>query len=121
MKTRRIIQIIEGVKTIDGAGVHLTRLIGAPDLKMLDPFLLFDEFGTDNPDDYIAGFPSHPHRGFQLWLNLPKERKMIAPAYQDIHMDQIPTVMKERVRARVISGQYEGITGPGKSHTSTHS
>ena len=112
MKTRRIIQIIEGVKTTDGAGVHLTRLIDVPDLNMLDPFLLFDEFGTDNPDDYIAGFPT--------LAKSSKRKKMIAPVYQDIHRD-IPTVMKERVRARVISGQYDGITGPGKSHTSTHS
>ncbi len=62
---RTIINIIDGVETSDGAGVKLRRIIGGPDLNMLDPFLLFDEFGSDNPDDYIAGFPPHPHRGFE--------------------------------------------------------
>ena len=49
----------------DGAGVRLTRVIGTPQLDMLDPFLMLDEFGTDKPEDYIAGFPDHPHRGFE--------------------------------------------------------
>ena len=62
---RSVINIIDGVQTSDGAGVKLRRIIGGPHLNMLDPFLLFDEFGSDNPDDYIAGFPPHPHRGFE--------------------------------------------------------
>ena len=62
---RKIKKIIEGIDTSDGAGVKLRRVIGGPDLNMLDPFLLFDEFGSENPDDYIAGFPPHPHRGFE--------------------------------------------------------
>jgi redox-sensitive bicupin YhaK (pirin superfamily) len=49
----------------DGAGVKLTRVIGSPQLPDLDPFLMLDEFGTDRPEDYVAGFPSHPHRGFE--------------------------------------------------------
>ena len=62
---RRLIQTIPSVETSDGAGVKLRRSLGAaPDLR-LDPFLLLDEFGTENPDDYIAGFPPHPHRGFE--------------------------------------------------------
>ena len=57
---RSVINIIDGVQTSDGAGVKLRRIIGSSNLNMLDPFLLFDEFGSDNPDDYIAGFPPHP-------------------------------------------------------------
>jgi len=51
--------------TSDGAGVRLTRVIGQPRLEALDPFLMLDEFGTDRPEDYLAGFPEHPHRGFE--------------------------------------------------------
>ena len=137
---------------------------------MLDPFLLLDEFGSNDPDDYIAGFPPHPHRGFetitymlngkfrhkdsagnegyltdgsvqwmtagkgvihsempeqteglvrgfQLWLNLPKEKKMIEPAYNDIHADKIPIVNVPGGQVKIISGTFSGITGPGISHT----
>ena len=168
--TRSIQKIIQGVQTTDGAGVNLTRIIGSMELNMLDPFLLLDEFGSDNPKDYIAGFPPHPHRGFetitymlngkfrhkdsagnegyltdgsvqwmtagrgvihsempeqteglvrgfQLWLNLPKEKKMIEPAYNDISAERIPKVDFEGGRARIISGKFLGISGPGKPHT----
>ena len=170
MVQRKIIKIITGMKTSDGAGVNLTRIIGSPELNMLDPFLLLDEFGSDDPNDYIAGFPPHPHRGFetitymlngkwqhqdsagnegllgegsvqwmtagrgivhsempiqtdglargfQLWLNLPKEKKMIEPAYQDIHAEQIPIVKEVFGTVKVISGDYNGAIGPGKSHS----
>lgn len=53
-----------GMPAQDGAGVKLTRIINQPGLKHQDPFLMLDEFRSDNPDDYIAGFPPHPHRGF---------------------------------------------------------
>ena len=168
--TRSIQKVIQGVQTTDGAGVNLTRIIGSMELNMLDPFLLLDEFGSDNPKDYIAGFPPHPHRGFetitymlngkfrhkdsagnegyltdgsvqwmtagrgvihsempeqteglvrgfQLWLNLPKEKKMIDPAYNDISAERIPKVDFEGGRARIISGKFLGISGPGKPHT----
>ena len=170
MDIRQIKQIIDGLKTTDGAGVNLTRFIGGPELNMLDPFLLLDEFGSDNPDDYIAGFPPHPHRGFetitymlngkwqhkdsvgnegllgdgsvqwmtagrgvvhsempiqidglvrgfQLWLNLPKEKKMIEPAYQDIHVEEIPIIEEQSGTVKIISGNFRGTLGPGLSHT----
>jgi len=53
------------MKTSDGAGVKLTRVIGTPVLRRVDPFLMLDEFGSDEPTDYLAGFPDHPHRGFE--------------------------------------------------------
>ncbi len=62
---RSVAQIIHGRETSDGAGVRLRRIIGSPELNMLDPFLMLDAFRSDDPDDYIAGFPPHPHRGFE--------------------------------------------------------
>jgi redox-sensitive bicupin YhaK (pirin superfamily) len=167
---RGLLKIVEGVETSDGAGVKLRRIIGGPELNMFDPFLLFDEFGSDNPDDYMAGFPAHPHRGFetvtymlngkfkhkdssgnegvltdgsvqwmtagrgvihsempektdglargfQLWLNLPKNLKMIDPAYNDIHPDDIPCVLINQGAVKVISGTFNGVEGPGRPHT----
>lgn len=61
----RLARKVRGRATSDGAGVKLTRVIGGPELPDLDPFLLLDEFGTDRAEDYLAGFPSHPHRGFE--------------------------------------------------------
>lgn len=61
----RVLRKLRGMPTSDGAGVRLTRLIGTPQLGDLDPFLMLDEFGTDKPEDYLAGFPEHPHRGFE--------------------------------------------------------
>jgi redox-sensitive bicupin YhaK (pirin superfamily) len=64
-RTRSLQRIIQGMATSDGAGVRLRRSLGqGPDTR-LDPFLMLDEFSSENPDDYVAGFPSHPHRGFE--------------------------------------------------------
>ena len=65
MSTRRVESIISGQATSDGAGVELVRMIGQPGLPDLDPFLLLDAFRSDDPNDYISGFPAHPHRGFE--------------------------------------------------------
>jgi quercetin 2,3-dioxygenase len=65
MTERSILRRIRGTDTSDGAGVKLKRIIGQPGLDMLDPFLLLDEFRSDAASDYIAGFPEHPHRGFE--------------------------------------------------------
>ncbi|MGR4064207.1 MAG: pirin family protein [Vulcanimicrobiaceae bacterium] len=62
---REIVRKILGTATSDGAGVRLTRVIGTPQLPDLDPFLLLDEFGSDDSVDYAGGFPDHPHRGFE--------------------------------------------------------
>lgn len=62
---RTIISIQPGQPASDGAGVRLNRVIGGAGIERFDPFLMLDEFGSDNPDDYIAGFPPHPHRGFE--------------------------------------------------------
>ena len=162
--------LFKGINTSDGAGVKLTRVIGTPHLNLLDPFLLLDEFGSDNPNDYIGGFPFHPHRGFetitymingnfkhkdsagnegyltdggvqwmtagkglvhsempeqkeglvrgfQLWLNLPKKKKMIEPSYHDIQADQIPFVYLDDGTVKIISGEFQSIVGPGNPHT----
>lgn len=64
-KARGVVKTVHGSETSDGAGVRLRRYIASPELDMLDPFLLLDVFRSDDPDDYIAGFPAHPHRGFE--------------------------------------------------------
>ena len=163
--SRQIERIVNGVATSDGAGVRLTRLIGQELQQRLDPFLMLDNFGSDNPDDYIAGFPDHPHRGFetitymlagrmrhrdsaghegllenggvqwmtagrgvihseipeqqdglmegfQLWLNLPSNKKMISPWYRDIPGQEIPSyVAPDGVTVRVIAGRSNGVEG----------
>ncbi|MHA7060767.1 pirin family protein [Azospirillum argentinense] len=62
---RPVLTAVEGMEASDGAGVRMTRMVGTPRLRMLDPFLMLDYFGSDTPQDYLAGFPDHPHRGFE--------------------------------------------------------
>jgi hypothetical protein len=64
-EVRTVARIVPAQPTSDGAGVRLYRSIGAPALDMFDPFLLLDEFRSDEATDYLAGFPDHPHRGFE--------------------------------------------------------
>lgn len=162
---RVVERVVDGQLTRDGAGVKLRRALGGRALPMLDPFLLLDEFHSDDPNDYAAGFPDHPHRGFetvtymlegamehrdsvgnagrlgpgsaqwmtagrgivhsempkqerglmwgfQLWVNLPRARKMIKPRYQDIEPGRIPQLDRDGARVRVVAGTAFGATGP---------
>lgn len=65
LSPRSISRVIDAVAVSDGAGVRLRRSLGSGEGTRLDPFLMLDEFSSENPDDYLAGFPSHPHRGFE--------------------------------------------------------
>jgi len=165
-ENRRVDKVLPGMPTTDGAGVRMTRVIATPELDQFDPFLLLDEFRSDDPNDYIAGFPDHPHRGFetvtymlagamkhgdnkgnsgllgpgsvqwmtagrgivhsempqqedglmwgfQLWVNLPAELKMVEPRYQDIPAADVPeTRIGENAVVRVIAGELEEVEGP---------
>lgn len=64
MTMRHLTRLVRAHEVTEGAGVSVHRTLGTPALRHLDPFLLLDHFASDNPDDYVAGFPDHPHRGF---------------------------------------------------------
>jgi redox-sensitive bicupin YhaK (pirin superfamily) len=70
MAIRHILKTVTGTAAVDGAGVHLVRVIGPNDVRVFDPFLMLDAFDSTNPADYVNGFPWHPHRGIETvtWL-----------------------------------------------------
>jgi len=74
MGERSIRQIVPALEVTEGAGVSVFRSIGTPARRNLDPFLMLDQFNTSNPDDYIAGFPDHPHRGFNTFTYMIEGR-----------------------------------------------
>jgi len=65
MKVREVKRIVNGYATEDGAGVKMIRVLGRDDVREIDPFLMLDAFGSNDPDDYVKGFPMHPHRGIE--------------------------------------------------------
>ena len=65
MKERQVVEVVRGRRTVDGAGVHLVRVLGHETTKLFDPFLMMDSFDSANPEDYVKGFPLHPHRGIE--------------------------------------------------------
>ena len=150
-------EIIKAVPAMDGAGVRINRLAGSGLHRLLDPYLMIDEIRSDEAEDYMAGFPSHPHRGFetityllkgrmkhedhlgnkrvmsdggvqwmttgrgilhsempepsvdgfhgfQIWLNLPSEQKMMAPIYHDLDPDEIPGFADQGSETKLIAG-----------------
>lgn len=151
--------------TMEGAGVHLNRGFANAEIPKFDPFLLFDDFSSPNPADYLAGFPMHPHRGietvtyildgdvrhrdsignagvigrgdiqwmtsgsgiiheempegimgikgFQLWVNLPKKDKMMAPRYQEVKNKVVPEIsFGPHAKVKVIAGHVGDTAGP---------
>jgi len=166
-KARTIRQLFAGERTVEGAGVKLTRLFGSDEIPRFDPFLLCDDFTSAQTNDFIKGFPWHPHRGietvtyvidgsvehadslgnqgtvhagdvqwmtsgsgiihqemplgnrhhriegFQLWINIPADEKMIDPGYQSIAEARIPVVhLSDRSSCRVIAGSFDTVHGP---------
>jgi redox-sensitive bicupin YhaK (pirin superfamily) len=110
---RPVLRIVRGMPASDGAGVRLTRMIGGPALPQLDPFLLLDEICSDDASDYLAGFPSHRHRGFEtVTYMLAARDKMIPPRYQDIDPADVPELDVQGARVRVVAGRIGDVTGP---------
>ncbi len=165
--TRKIRKVLKSKPVIEGAGVHLKRVFGFSEVPLFDPFLLLDDFRGDRPEEYLKGFPWHPHRGietityvlkgevehgdsmgnkgvisvgevqwmtagsgiihqemphgdpdgrlsgFQLWANLPRTHKMMAPRYRGLKAEDIPTVSLDNgVILKIICGRFGEVQGP---------
>lgn len=161
----KVLKIYKKRATVEGAGVKLFRIFGEKELPNFDPFLLLDHLGSSNPNDYMKGFPWHPHRGiqtvtyllngeiehgdslgskgliksgdvqwmtagsgvihqempkktsrpldgFQLWINLTKEKKMRNPGYREILSSTIPRLNVEDFSIKVIAGSFRKLVGP---------
>jgi redox-sensitive bicupin YhaK (pirin superfamily) len=168
MAVRQVARVVESVWQAEGRDARVRRSIGRPDLTNIDPFILLDEFEGAGKDG--AGFPDHPHRGFetvtyllegefthedstgrrgvlrpggvqwmtagrgvlhsempgwerthglQLWVNLPREQKMVPPAYQELTKEQVPEESRGGVTVRVIAGRALGVTSPVMTRTPT--
>ncbi|XP_033958727.1 pirin isoform X2 [Pseudochaenichthys georgianus] len=140
MDVRRVEKTVLSVEQSEGVGARVRRSIGRKELRNLDPFLMLDEFRVSKP----AGFPDHPHRGFetwmtagrgvvhaempvseepvvglQLWVNLPSRDKMVEPAYQELKGSQIPKRSKRGVTVAVISGEALGAKSKVNTRTPT--
>jgi len=168
--TRGVRAVVESKWQSEGRGARVRRSIGRPELKNLDPFLMLDEFEGSQKEG--AGFPDHPHRGFetvsyllegefthedflghrgvlkagdlqwmtagrgivhsempgwektrglQLWVNLPREKKMMAPTYQELSADQVPEASNGKgVVVRVVAGVALGVSSPVRTITPTY-
>src|SRR5918994_693362 len=132
MSVRPVKEIIQPKPTVEGAGVHLQRGFGFGNTTEFDPFLLFDDFRNDNPRDYLAGFPWHPHRGIETItyvlagtvehgdslgnrgsLGAGDVQWMTAARYQDVQGKDVPEVTDDDgTKVRVVCGEFWGQKGP---------
>ncbi|KAF7212350.1 pirin isoform X2 [Nothobranchius furzeri] len=140
MNVRKVVKTVLSVEQSEGVGARVRRSIGRRELKNLDPFLMLDEFKVSKP----AGFPDHPHRGFetwmtagrgvvhaempvseepvvglQLWVNLRKQEKMVEPAYQELKGSEIPKPSQGGITVAVISGEALGAKSKVYTRTPT--
>jgi len=111
MTMRKVQKTVGGAVQYDGAGVKLVRVIGYADVKDFDPFLMLDAFDSTGILHQEMPQPVKKMLGVQLWLNLPRKDKMVAPKYHDIRAEQVPVITEEGSTVRVIAGNYKGIAG----------
>jgi len=93
---RQVVSIVEPQAVLEGAGVRLIRTIASRALDYLDPFLLLDDFGSDNPDDYLAGFPMHPHRGIETVTYMLSGEIELAQAVERNYLIDADVLVGER-------------------------